>query len=209
MVEADRSDPAAADTSPTSPPPPETAPVEPPINEGPQDYGRFLLSHVAGFRHQDQWMRIGTQDHLFEGMQVRVPVAFDPPILVLGGSISVTLGGRSEITILPFVRGGVPHIEMPFGRAIFSCTGREAKRVAVTVGQRELLIAFDDPAAEFAMEVGPYFMPGDNPSAPTRSPRIRIWPSTGRIVLEADGTEIFVKGATDGHSVGSTRAGAF
>ncbi|MEM8679610.1 MAG: hypothetical protein AAGF97_09690 [Planctomycetota bacterium] len=170
----------------------EPAPV-PEAPEVPQDFGRFLLSHVSGFRHQDQWMRIGTQDHLYEGMQVRVPVAFDPPILVLGGSISVTLGGRSEIEVLPFVRGGVPQIRMPFGRAIFSCTGRDAKRVAITVGNRELLVSFDDPAAEFALEVGPYFMPGDDPSVTTRSPRIRVWPSTGRIVLDVDGTEVFVK----------------
>jgi hypothetical protein len=164
--------PKSTPIDPPVPPPPDPAlndakPTESPLPPG-AAIGQYTLADDVLLRYDPKrdYVRLPAPSQLAVGDVLLALPGFRPSI-VLNNGASLQLDGG---TIVQLVSGadGTPGVHVVYGRVLrWGTTGKTGVACRAIVGQHTATIRFTDPDSAVAIEVYPYFAPGEDPiSAP-------------------------------------------
>lgn len=138
--------------------------------------GEGALLHMAAVDSGRDWRVLASDARLSEQEEVLVPAGLQPILMLRGVSVRLLPGTQARLSLAP---GGMPRVEVIFGRAVVRSSQEDARISVVAGGLQGSLV--DGLASPIGIEVAYVRSPGGSAEAGDHS---ACW---ARIVSGADG----------------------
>ncbi|MBM4089902.1 MAG: hypothetical protein FJ276_10840 [Planctomycetes bacterium] len=147
---------------------------------GSKTVGRYTSDQhiLARFSPEaDLWLRLPAHASLAAGERL-LTLPFYRPQLMLAPGIHLVVYGPAEIKLLETDAGGVPGVEMKYGRLVVMMVEESKTGLNLVIGDRRSRVLLQDLDATLALEVRHHCAPGGNPEKDPTYRMVRIH-STG------------------------------
>ncbi|MEX2139392.1 MAG: hypothetical protein WD894_09030 [Pirellulales bacterium] len=155
---------------------------DPAARNGPEPLGRFLQDRnvLLRFSRRSEWQRVAQGATLNAGERLLVLPTYRPSISLTGG-LTMQVLGETLVELLGTDAGGVPRLQMPYGRAVLMTAGKPNVSIQLVLGGQEGTATFLDAESTLAVEVRRFLPAGANPETEQAYVAIDLYADGGDI----------------------------
>ena len=164
-----------------------TPPVLPPVDKV---VGHFISTGqvlIAWDEEAGSWSRLAQRTALKPGVKIRSLPTYRPQIL-LDNDIQITFAGEGIASVGNPV-DGVPAVNFDGGQVVIATMGEVGNRLALRVGERDVLLTMADAEAVIAIGAYQFHTPGDDPQTDIPHVRVVALATGGQVHWQQAGTE--------------------